>query len=133
MTVVWPNGMVSTVTEGLDVNTSIVVFYDEVVTGVQNPDLQPEAFRVEQNYPNPFNPSTVIEYSLGVAEHVTLKIYTMVGEEVTTLVDGIQDAGLKFATWDGRDSKGNQVATGMYMYRIKTSSSVEVRKMILMK
>ena len=129
----WPNGVVSTLTEGLAVNTSMVVFYDDLVTGVTGPHQQPEAFRVEQNYPNPLNPSTVIQYSLGVTDHVTLKVYSMVGEEVITLVDGIQDAGLKFASWDGRDSKGNQVASGMYMYRIKTSSSVEVRKMILMK
>ncbi|MBI3189375.1 MAG: SBBP repeat-containing protein, partial [Ignavibacteriales bacterium] len=73
----------------------------------------PKEFALKQNYPNPFNPVTVISYQLSVKSHVQLRMYNLLGEEVTTLVDEIQDAGFKEIDWDA----GNK-ASGVYFCRM---------------
>ena len=85
------------------------------------------------NHPNPFNPSTTISYGLGEDGFVTLKIYNTLGEEVATLVNGFQAAGLKSATWDGRNNAGAPVASGIYIYRLTAGDMVKSEKMMLMK
>lgn len=93
-------------------------------------------YALEQNTPNPFNPSTVIEYSLPEAAHVILKVYNTLGEEITTLIDGMQDAGYKAVRFDA-----NYLANGVYFYRLQarspsTSSGrgfIDVKKMLLVK
>ena len=98
-------------------------------------DNLPEYFTLEQNYPNPFNPSTVIKYQLPVNSLVTLKIYNILGQEVGTLVNGIQDAGYKSVEW-----QANNVMSGIYFYRIEAVSVndpsnkfLHVKKMLLLK
>jgi hypothetical protein len=88
----------------------------------------PKEFALEQNYPNPFNPSTVIRYQLPVANHVALKIYDVLGQEVATLVDEIQDAGYKSATWDA-----STLPSGLYFYKLTAGTFSEVRKLMLVK
>jgi hypothetical protein len=88
----------------------------------------PAAFGLDQNYPNPFNPTTQIEYQLPVAAHVTLKVYDVLGREVATLVNEIQDAGVYLATFDG-----TRLASGVYFYRLTASGKDQVRKMLLTK
>ena len=88
----------------------------------------PTAFALEQNYPNPFNPSTVIRYSLPVNSWVTLKIYNLLGQEVTTLVDEFQDAGYKSVEWDA-----NRMASGMYFFRIIAQYHNKTKKMLLLR
>ena len=88
----------------------------------------PERFSLDQNYPNPFNPLTVIRYQLPVQSRVTLKIYDVLGQEVATLVNEIQDAGFKSVKWNA-----GSMASGMYMYRIVAGTYSEVRKMMIIK
>ncbi|TAK57296.1 MAG: T9SS type A sorting domain-containing protein [Bacteroidetes bacterium] len=102
--------------------------------GVLQPDETiPVAFALEQNYPNPFNPLTIIRYSLSVHSYVTLKVYDVVGREVATLVDGIQDAGFKMQPWDASGLPG-----GIYLYQITITSTMRhahssVKKALLLK
>jgi hypothetical protein len=101
----------------------------EIVTSVNvAPGKMPAAFGLDQNYPNPFNPTTQIEYQLPVAAHVTLKVYDVLGREVATLVNEIQDAGVYLATFDG-----TRLASGVYFYRLTASGKDQVRKMLLTK
>ncbi len=89
----------------------------------------PKGFLLEQNYPNPFNPSTEIKYSLARNEHVRLRIFNEVGQEVAMLVDQPQVAGVHTAKWD---AKG--MATGTYFYRLEVGDEVmPAKKAILVK
>jgi hypothetical protein len=97
-------------------------------------DLQvPTAYSLEQNYPNPFNPSTRIRYSIPEAAFVKLSIYDINGILVRTLVEGNQTAGSYNAVWDGENSSGFKVGSGVYFYRIQANSFVQTKKMILLK
>ncbi len=80
----------------------------------------PTEFALSQNYPNPFNPLTIVNYQLPFDNFVTLKVYDMLGREVATLVDGIQEAGYYSQPWNGTDASGQQLASGIYFYRLET-------------
>lgn len=96
--------------------------------------LLPAEFALKQNFPNPFNPNTVISYELPRDAKVSLTIYDLLGREVTRLVDGVQDAGTKFITWNAAN-----YATGVYLYRLDAVARdgsqrfVSVRKMVCIK
>jgi len=85
------------------------------------------------NYPNPFNPETTIEYNLPIEGNVKLEVYNSIGQLINVLVEGNQSAGRQRVTWNGKDSFGSSVSSGIYFYRIKTNSFSQVKKMILMK
>jgi tetratricopeptide (TPR) repeat protein len=85
------------------------------------------------NYPNPFNPTTTIEYNLPTEGNVKLEVYNSIGQLVNILVEKNQSAGRQRVTWNGKDSFGSSVSSGIYFYRIKTNSFSQVKKMILMK
>ena len=93
----------------------------------------PSGFTLAQNYPNPFNPGTTISFALPKASDVTLAIYNMRGQLIQTLVSGRFSAGQHRAVWNGRDANGAQVASGVYLYRLKTGHGVQSKKMLLMK
>ncbi len=93
----------------------------------------PTEFALEANYPNPFNPSTTISFALPQASEVTLAIYNVRGQLVRTLVSGALQAGRHQAIWDGRDAGGSQVASGLYIYRMRAGEFVTVRKMLFAK
>jgi len=88
-----------------------------------------------QNHPNPFNPTTRIEFVVpeGRSQHVTLAVYDVTGARVKTLVDGLRTAGRHDEMWDGRDSNGRSVGSGVYFYRLRTDDAVLTRKMVLLK
>lgn len=103
-------------------------------TGIGTPENGfPRTFVLRQNYPNPFNPQTVISYELPAADHVRLKIYNVLGQRIRTLIDRYQTEGLYSVVWDGRDDRGERVASGVYFYRLQTSDRTEIRKSLLLK
>ncbi|MFA7288929.1 MAG: T9SS type A sorting domain-containing protein [Melioribacteraceae bacterium] len=93
----------------------------------------PESYELLQNYPNPFNPTTSIEYALPIEGNVKLEVYNSIGQLVNVLVKGYQNAGRQRVTWNGKDSFGSLVSSGIYFYCLKTNSFSQVKKMILMK
>ncbi len=96
----------------------------------------PKAFALAQNYPNPFNPSTTISYQIPEdAGNVsfTLNVYDIRGRLVKTLAKGMKGSGFYSAFWDGSDSNGRQVSSGVYFYRFTSSKYSATRKMILLK
>ena len=86
-----------------------------------------------QNYPNPFNPTTAIAYKLSAMNHVTLKIYDILGKGVKTLVNNEQQAGFYDVVWDGTDDQGNKLNSGIYLYRLSAGDFVETCKAIMLK
>jgi len=85
------------------------------------------------NRPNPFNPSTTINYDLAENSAVVLEIYNILGERVNTLVDSYQPAGRYEIVWNGRDVNGRNVASGIYLYRLRAGSFIATKKMSLIK
>jgi len=102
------------------------------VTGsvnLENPSKEmAEQYVLHQNYPNPFNPSTTIEFNIPKTNEVTLKIFNILGEEVVTLVSDRLSAGSYSCEWDATN-----LASGVYLYRLEVGSTVQTRKMILMR
>jgi len=89
------------------------------VTGVEQLSASvPERFELGQNYPNPFNPTTRIEFLLPEQADVSLKVYSILGQEVASLVNGHLDAGHFVQTWDSRSDKGLLLSSGVYFYRL---------------
>lgn len=93
----------------------------------------PVEFALRQNSPNPFNPVTKILYDLAAPGDVQLSVFNVLGQHVTDLVNGYQEAGQYSVTWDGKDKYDNSAASGIYFYRIKTNEFTETKKMVLLK
>ncbi len=101
------------------------------------PSGVPSTFELRQNYPNPFNPATQIQYGLPAQSRVTITIYNIMGQEVARLFDGVQSAGYHEVLWNGTGTKGEAIASGMYLYKLEATggnnSFTETRKMLLLK
>jgi type IX secretion system substrate protein len=91
-------------------------------------DLTPSEFTLYQNYPNPFNPSTTIKYALPEAGEVKLVLFNMLGEEVAVLVNELKEAGVHDVDFNASD-----LGSGIYFYKLESSSFVSVKKMMLVK
>jgi hypothetical protein len=94
-----------------------------------NGEAAPKVFQLVQNYPNPFNPTTEIKFSVEKQEHATVKVYSMLGQEVAQLFDGIAEPGHYYKF----NFDGSRFGSGMYFYRIITDSHSAVRKMLMLK
>jgi hypothetical protein len=91
-------------------------------------------YALEQNYPNPFNPSTIISYSIPKAASISLVIYNSLGQEVNRLISNTeQSAGKYEALWNGKDSHGNLVPSGVYFYQLLSNDFQITKKMMLIK
>ena len=101
----------------------------EIIT-VAQPSSQelPSEFALSQNYPNPFNPSTTINYQLSRQSHVTLKVFDVLGREVATLVNEVEEAGYKSVTFDA-----SKLSSGIYFYRLQAGHYVETKKLLLLR
>ena len=93
----------------------------------------PNKFALYQNFPNPFNPSTTIDFSVARESLVTIKIINLLGKEINTLVNEIVDVGYHNIQWDGKNSFGTSVPSGIYIYQLESDEISLNKKMILMK
>lgn len=93
-----------------------------------NVKVVPTEYAIHQNYPNPFNPSTTIKYDLPVASKVVIKVYDLLGSEITSLVNEEKEAGYHTIIFDG-----NGLASGIYFFRIQAKDFVQTKKMTLIK
>lgn len=93
----------------------------------------PTEYDLRQNYPNPFNPTTTIEFSLPEQSDVTIRIFSVTGALVRTLVNDNREAGIYTLQWDGTTDSGIRVATGVYFYRMVAGNEVQTRRMTLLK
>lgn len=118
---------------GIGLNPLAKPIADQVWALDQEAERVPVATRMAGNHPNPFNPETIIHYEMASIERVQLEIYDLLGQKVSVLVDGVQFPGRYQAVWDGRDTQGWAVASGVYIYRLATPSHVESRKMTLLR
>jgi hypothetical protein len=106
-----------------------------LITGIYTSEITNNlnGFRLYQNYPNPFNPTTTISFNLSKTSEVSLKIYNLLGEEVTTLLSASLLSGFQSVEWDGRDNNGHRVASGTYIYRLQAGGFTESRQMVFLK
>ena len=95
---------------------------------VQEQKLMPKMYELSQNYPNPFNPSTTIRYGLPERSHVSLAVYNTLGQQVTVLQNGEQEAGYHEVKFDA-----SNLPSGVYFYRLQAGSYVETRKLCLVR
>ena len=93
----------------------------------------PDSPQLAQNAPNPFNSQTVLAYFLPAPSSAHLEVFTLTGQRVAVLHQGLQQAGYHRLHWDGRDAAGRPVASGMYLYRLVTVEGVLTRKLILLR
>jgi len=114
---VWQNG-----------NNTALNSENTMIQPLPDESLLPAEFTLTQNYPNPFNPTTVINYSVPVTGTVVLKIYNMLGVEVATIVNGVQDPGYKSVVWNA-----SGMPSGIYFYKLTAGSFTDVKKLLLMK
>jgi hypothetical protein len=95
--------------------------------------MVPVEFALYQNYPNPFNPNTEICFDLPKSVGVQLKVFSILGQEVATLIDGARPAGAHRVMWGSKSASGVQVASGVYVYQITAGSFVDSKKMVLIR
>ncbi len=95
--------------------------------------IVPSVFALHQNYPNPFNPVTEIQFDVPKESQITLTIYNIMGQEVTTLTNSTLKAGFHSVRWDGTNGLGEQVSTGLYFYRLSSPAFTSIKKMVMVK
>lgn len=132
--------------DGMDIAGRPVVAYSPcatapftisgAVTGVLEPtdppDI-PQAFHLSQNYPNPFNAGTTISYTLDQPGDVAFEIFNILGQRVWNDYIGQQPAGRHTIHWNGRDSRGQAVPSGIYFYRLSLGEQTQTKKMVLLR
>jgi len=126
--IIWPRGLVEVYT-----NMSV----DRYVTateagGVTSADevqsALPKLFVLRQNYPNPFNPGTIIEFTIPAVDHVQLKVFNVLGQEVVTLLDEVKGTGQYRVPFNAAHLSG-----GVYFYQLRYNNRVDIKRMILLK
>ena len=112
-----------------------LLFADVQIGAIDDAIILPTAFALNQNYPNPFNPETHIAFDIPASwtAPVTLRIFNLQGQLVQTLVDGVMPPGRHEIVWNGRDTSGKPVATGVYFYQILSGEVKAVKRMQMVK
>lgn len=116
----------------------------QTVSKVEQTPLAATGFKLEQNYPNPFNPETRIRYSLSTTQHVVIKVFDMLGREVTTLANEEQAAGDHEVVFNAQLNNNSHLtgsgtsykvscASGIYFYQLRLENAIQTRKMILLR
>jgi hypothetical protein len=115
-----------------------VIGYSDPSVDVEDNNTSPQEYKLLQNFPNPFNPGTSIEFSVPVNSSITLTIYNLLGQVVTTLVNEEISAGSYSVVWNGEDKNGLKVSSGIYLYTIQATGTngkefQQIRKMVLLR
>ena len=105
----------------------------ETISGIKVTDNVPRAYHLHPNYPNPFNPETRIKFDIPRRGFVTLKIYDLLGREVTTLLSEMKEPGSWTVTWNAADHSGIRVPSGLYFYKLTADDFTSSRKMLLLR
>lgn len=113
-------------------NTTYTSILNSSVTSVLEENILPEEFSLKQNYPNPFNPSTVIEFSLPTAGEISLKVYNILGIEITQLAGGSYSPGDYKISFDVNSLNGG-LPSGIYFYTLTAGGFSETKKLMLLK
>ena len=121
--------------KNLDYEFKVIVGEPEFVQSAVTEILAiiPSEFALSKNYPNPFNPITHLDYSLPKRSQVRLRVYNMVGQEIITLINEEKQYGNYSISWNGIDSKGRNVASGVYFAELRSNDKSSVTKMLLLK
>ena len=131
------SGSVNPTTITMDADKAVLANFD-IETSVNQAEI-PKDFGLAQNYPNPFNPSTTINFALPSQSIVTLKVYNVLGQLVTTVVNNeSMQAGYHNVVWNGLMSNGSELASGLYIYRLNAKGAdgkefVKAMKMMFLK
>jgi hypothetical protein len=99
----------------------------DVLTDVE--DVAPPVFVLFQNYPNPFNPATEVKFSVETTGPATVRLYNVAGQEVRTLFEGTAEVGRYYRI----ELDGRNLASGIYIYRLRTETHSDIKKMVLLK
>ncbi len=130
----WPSGIADTLVD-IRANRTLIIEEGEATERYG----LPKSFSLSQNYPNPFNSLTIIRYGIPYDQvaKVKLTIYDILGRKVRMLFEGEKRGGFHQVKWDGRNSRGEKVASGIYFYRLEAKwqgmKTVRTRKMVLLK
>jgi hypothetical protein len=101
----------------------------EMITSVGPPSADlPTRFSLNQNFPNPFNPSTTIRYGLPARSHVSLTVFNTLGQQISVLQDGEQEAGYNEAQFNATN-----LSSGVYFYRIQAGDFVQTKRLLLLR
>ncbi|MDP2365613.1 MAG: T9SS type A sorting domain-containing protein, partial [Ignavibacteria bacterium] len=122
-------------------NSSVVYYRLKIIdmdgtftySDVVEVETGPISFELAQNYPNPFNPSTKISWQSPVGSRQTIKVYDVLGNEVVTLVDEYRTAGSYEVDFQSGSVGGQQLASGIYIYRLSAGNFTETKKMVLLR
>lgn len=106
--------------------------YDNIIVSVDDhgDSKIPAVFSLAQNYPNPFNPATTIRFNLETHSDIHLAVYNLQGQLVNEIASGMYTAGSHSVEWDGRDSAGENVSSGVYIYHLTTGNLTLTKKML---
>lgn len=111
-----------------------ILHYSTVTSVTESENIKiPSEYVLSQNYPNPFNPTTLINYRIRKAGNVTLEIYNVSGQLIRVLLQEAQPEGTHSVVWDGRNSSGLTVPSGVYLYRLRAGDFVSTKKMLFLK
>lgn len=112
----------------LSQGVQIMTVWSDPPTGVSEDRRLPSAYRLEQCYPNPFNPITTVEFELPRSEHVSLEIFSILGEKAATLVSGTVRAGVHNVQWNA-----SEFPSGVYLCRLSTAAFAQTKKLLLLR
>jgi len=112
----------------VEYSAGLILHFLSQVTKTEGTSVSPSGSYLSQNYPNPFNPSTTIRYTVGSRQNVEIKVYDLLGREVSVLVNEEKPAGNYEVIWNAEN-----ISSGLYFYQFKTAKYVETKKMIFLR
>ncbi|MFQ5454416.1 MAG: FlgD immunoglobulin-like domain containing protein, partial [Candidatus Zixiibacteriota bacterium] len=135
--IIWINSFNEDFGNIVTINNQTISVYKIDMTLTVEDELEnniiPSAFVLSTPYPNPFNPSTIIEYSIPHRSQVTISIYNIAGQKVTTVINEIKPAGAHQIIWDGKNDSSEPVSSGIYLIKATLDNEIRTAKAVLLK